>query len=133
MYLQVFTILTYSMFLVYAPPSPSTLTLKLTSLPLNYYFTCTEVIPAGMRSSVECFSTLFAHHNTNVQAYDFQQGICYSFNFPKCVNDTSGMLTTSGGKTQMYVKKGEAQEIPSAQRVSLGQISGEINLAIGRS
>mgnify|MGYP001793122938 CR=1 FL=1 len=105
MYLQVFTILTNMMLLVQATLSPSSLTLELTSLPLNYYFTRIEVIPAGMRSSVECFSTLFAHHNSNVQAYDFQQGICYSFNFPKCVNDTSGMLTMSGGKNSDVCEK----------------------------
>ena len=134
MYLQVFTILTNMMLLVQATPSRSTLTLELTSLPLNYYFTRIEVIPAGMRSSVECFSTLFARHSSNVQACHFQLGTCYSFNLPKCVNDTSGMRKTSGGRTQLYMRKGEGQEIPPTQRVLLGQLSEPAtNLAIGRS
>ena len=134
MYLQVFTIITNMMLLVQATPSRSTLTFELTSLPLNYYFTRIEVIPAGMRSSLECFSTLLARHSSNVQACHFQLGICYSFNLPKCVNDTSGMLTTSGGRTQLYMRKGEGQEIPPTQRVLLGQLSEPAtNLAIGRS
>ena len=122
------------MLLVQATPSRSTLTFELTSLPLNYYFTRIEVIPAGMRSSVECFSTLFARHSSNVQACHFQLGTCYSFHLPKCVNDTSGMRKTSGGRTQLYMRKGEGQEIPPTQRVLLGQLSEPAtNLAIGRS